>query len=173
MGTPTDPALRALCTPRVLNYIQSWPKYEKIPFKRLYPHANPLALDLMGKLLEFDPSKRITAAEALKHPYLAHYHHEEDEPCHPKLFDFGFEMTNDVEDLKKLIVLEIQDHKQKRESFQMKFSTPTTGALPDKPHLDSTQAAMSVPRYVSEAVIGGPTCVEDEIEMGLQDLKIM
>lgn len=41
--------------------------------------ANPLAIDLLNKLLEFDPAKRITVEEALAHPYLSAYHDEDDE----------------------------------------------------------------------------------------------
>jgi mitogen-activated protein kinase 1/3 len=36
----------------------------------MFPHANPLALDMLEKLLAFNPTKRITVEEALKHPYL-------------------------------------------------------------------------------------------------------
>lgn len=35
----------------------------------MYPAADALALDLLQRLLHFDPSRRITAAEALNHPY--------------------------------------------------------------------------------------------------------
>jgi mitogen-activated protein kinase 7 len=38
-----------------------------------------MAIDLLNKLLEFDPSKRITVEEALAHPYLSAYHDEDDE----------------------------------------------------------------------------------------------
>ncbi|CAG8669486.1 2176_t:CDS:2, partial [Racocetra fulgida] len=38
-----------------------------------------LALDLLEKLLKFDPAARITVEQALAHPYLAAYHDEEDE----------------------------------------------------------------------------------------------
>lgn len=41
--------------------------------------ANPLAIDLLNKLLEFDPAKRITVEEALAHPYLSAYHDVDDE----------------------------------------------------------------------------------------------
>lgn len=42
-----------------------------VPFSSLYPDADPLALDLLSSLLVFDPSKRITAAVALAHPYIS------------------------------------------------------------------------------------------------------
>lgn len=38
-----------------------------------------MAIDLLTKLLEFDPAKRITVEEALAHPYLNAYHDEDDE----------------------------------------------------------------------------------------------
>ena len=38
-----------------------------------------LALDLLEKLLKFDPATRITVEQALAHSYLAAYHDEEDE----------------------------------------------------------------------------------------------
>lgn len=41
--------------------------------------ANPLAIDLLNKLLEFDPAKRITVEQALEHPYLNAYHDADDE----------------------------------------------------------------------------------------------
>ena len=39
------------------------------PHDSLYPEAAAPALDLLEKLLHWDPSKRPTAAEALSHPY--------------------------------------------------------------------------------------------------------
>ena len=39
-----------------------------------------LAVDLIGKLIELDPSKRLTAEQTLAHPYLKEYHDPDDEP---------------------------------------------------------------------------------------------
>lgn len=38
-----------------------------------------LALDLLGKFLIFDPAKRITLEDALKHPFLQELHCPDDE----------------------------------------------------------------------------------------------
>ncbi len=36
-------------------------------------------------LMQFNPAKRITAEEALRHPYVASFHNEADEPSHPEI----------------------------------------------------------------------------------------
>lgn len=50
----------------------------------------PLAVDLLEKMLVLDTDKRITAAEALAHPYFAQYHDPEDEPV-AEPYDQSFE----------------------------------------------------------------------------------
>ena len=42
-------------------------------WKSVYPAANKEALDLLSKLLVFHPSGRLTATQALAHPFLADY----------------------------------------------------------------------------------------------------
>lgn len=60
------------------------------PFRTIYPNANPLAIDLLEKLLVFNPAKRISAAGALAHAYFHDFHNESNEPnCAP--FDDSFE----------------------------------------------------------------------------------
>ncbi|XP_006823265.1 uncharacterized protein LOC100369249 [Saccoglossus kowalevskii] len=45
-------------------------------------HKAPLdAVDLIRKLLYFNPDKRLTAEEALEHPYVARFHNPADEPA--------------------------------------------------------------------------------------------
>ncbi|VDK52756.1 unnamed protein product [Dibothriocephalus latus] len=43
-------------------------------------YLDKIALDLLEKLLTLDPDRRLTAAQALAHPYFAAYHDESDEP---------------------------------------------------------------------------------------------
>ena len=47
--------------------------------------------NLMEKMLQFDPRKRIDVVQALKHPWLAQLHDESAEPSAPGPFEFDFE----------------------------------------------------------------------------------
>jgi mitogen-activated protein kinase 15 len=40
---------------------------------------------LLAIVLQFNPSKRLTAAEALQHPYVAQFHCPDDEPACTKI----------------------------------------------------------------------------------------
>jgi len=70
--------------------VQSLPKRERVPFSQKFRNQDPLALDLLEKMLVFDPRTRITAAQALSHPYLAPYHDPTDEPEADEPFDWSF-----------------------------------------------------------------------------------
>jgi p38 MAP kinase len=48
------------------------------------------AVDLLEKMLVFDPRKRVRAGEALSHEYLAPYHDPTDEPEADEKFDWSF-----------------------------------------------------------------------------------
>lgn len=61
------------------SYLQSLPFKPKIAFSKLYPTADPKALDLLDKMLTFNPHNRITVEEALAHPYLEQYYDPADE----------------------------------------------------------------------------------------------
>lgn len=60
-----------------------------LSWDRICPAATNEALDLLSKMLRFDPDERISAAEALKHPFLKEYqdYAEEDYPDIIKKFD--------------------------------------------------------------------------------------
>ena len=100
LGTPQDPTLTSLCSSRVLKYLRTWPKRLPMPWNTVFPHAEPAALDLISKLLVFDPERRLSAEESLAHPFLAPYHFPDDEPSHPKIFDFKFEAANTIPEIK-------------------------------------------------------------------------
>ncbi|KAH6562098.1 hypothetical protein BASA50_004168 [Batrachochytrium salamandrivorans] len=106
LGTPDDVTLSRIGSERAQLYIRSLPKMKKVPWINLYPKATPVAVDLLEKLLSFDPALRITVEEALAHPYLEAYHDSEDEPIHPSPCDFSFESIESIEDIKHIIAAE-------------------------------------------------------------------
>jgi mitogen-activated protein kinase 1/3 len=91
LGTPTAEELKFITNAKALQWIQSLTPRPKVPLSRLYPNANPLALDLMDKMLKFDPNERISVTEALAHPYFKKLHREETEPNCARPFEFNFE----------------------------------------------------------------------------------
>jgi serine/threonine protein kinase len=52
---------------------------------------DPLAVDLLDKIFVYDPDVRLTAQQALAHPYFEEFHDERDEPLALRPFDGSFE----------------------------------------------------------------------------------
>lgn len=93
---------------QTLRFVQSLPKRERQPLKNKFKNADPqgtpsrpstskhpltfipTAIELLEKMLVFDPRKRIKAGEALADPYLAPYHDPTDEPVAEEKFDWSF-----------------------------------------------------------------------------------
>ncbi|XP_074746306.1 mitogen-activated protein kinase 15 isoform X2 [Strix uralensis] len=62
----------------VINHMSS---RQRVTFEEILPSSTPLpALDLLKKLLVFNPNKRLTAEEALQHPYVKRFHCPAREP---------------------------------------------------------------------------------------------
>lgn len=69
LGTPTESEWPGVTT--LPDYKQSFPKWPAQSLQKTIKElrGDPLALDLLQKMLVYEPSKRISAREALKHPY--------------------------------------------------------------------------------------------------------
>ncbi|RMZ87848.1 hypothetical protein DV736_g4926, partial [Chaetothyriales sp. CBS 134916] len=112
LGTPNEETLSRIGSPRAQEYVRNLPYMPKVPFARLFPQANPDALDLLDRMLAFDPSSRISVEDALEHRYLHIWHDASDEPACPKTFDFAFEVVDDVQDMRKMILDEVMRFRQ-------------------------------------------------------------
>lgn len=70
MGTPPPEILEIFKRKGAAHVdFNSFPKEEGTSIAKLIPHATPAAIDLMLKMLSYDPNKRMNAREALRHEY--------------------------------------------------------------------------------------------------------
>jgi len=58
-------------------YKNDFPVYEARDLAKLFPTLNKTGLDILRKFLRFDPDTRISAQEALAHPYFAEFHQKQ------------------------------------------------------------------------------------------------
>ncbi|KAG0712275.1 Mitogen-activated protein kinase p38b [Chionoecetes opilio] len=107
LGTPPQEYLNRITSESARNYIRSLPHMRKKDFRQVFRGANPLAVDLLEKMLELDSERRITAVQALAHPYLAQYADPSDEPD-SEPYDQSFEdMELPTEKWKELVYEEV------------------------------------------------------------------
>ena len=115
VGTPSDEYIQNIGTDRVKTYLQNLPARRPVDLTVLFPEANKTALELLKLMLVLDPKERVSASDALSHPYLTRYHDPKEEPVCSPPFDFEFEKNLvNKEDLRKAIFEEIDTyHKAK------------------------------------------------------------
>jgi mitogen-activated protein kinase 1/3 len=101
LGTPTMEDYYGIKSRRAREYIRSLPFKKKIPLKSMFPNTSEPALDLLEKLLAFNPIKRITVEEALRHPYLEPYHDPDDEPTAKAIPEEFFDFDKNKDSLTK------------------------------------------------------------------------
>uniref|UniRef100_A0A674ECN8 mitogen-activated protein kinase n=1 Tax=Salmo trutta TaxID=8032 RepID=A0A674ECN8_SALTR len=101
-GTPPASLISRMPSHEARNYINSLPQMPKRNFSDVFIGANPQAVDLLEKMLVLDTDERITAAEALAHPYFSQYHDPDDEP-EADPYDQSFESRElEIEEWKRL-----------------------------------------------------------------------
>lgn len=55
------------------NFISQQPYCPRLKVGDLFPRIPPVAADLIQQMIELDPNIRVTAEDALKHPYFEEY----------------------------------------------------------------------------------------------------
>lgn len=109
LGTPDDELVSTITNENTLNYIRNLPKRSKVNLKDYLQITDDDAVDLLTKMLEFNPKKRITAEEALAHPFLSDFHDPEDEPsAETNLETLLMEQDLDSDGWKAKIMTEIE-----------------------------------------------------------------
>jgi len=103
-GRPNATDVEAIQSEFAATMIENLPDNEPRSLQAMYPNASEDAIDLLQKLLMFNPEKRITAEQALEHPYLAPFHNTDEEIRCEK------EIKMPIDDNKKLTVAAYREH---------------------------------------------------------------
>lgn len=106
-GTPSSTLIQKMQSKDAQSYVRSLPVQKKKAFKEVFSGMDPNAIDLLEGMLVLDPEARLTAKNALSHPYLSEFHDPENEPVSPA-YDDSFESLDlAVSEWKSLIHMEI------------------------------------------------------------------
>mmetsp|Transcript_14874 Transcript_14874/g.25798 ORF Transcript_14874/g.25798 Transcript_14874/m.25798 type:complete len:486 (+) Transcript_14874:1089-2546(+) len=75
LGTQSEESLSFVDRRSGLSFLKELPTCKAVPISSIVPEdTNILAIDLLEKLLKFDPRQRLTAEQALDHPYMRTFH---------------------------------------------------------------------------------------------------
>lgn len=83
--------------------VSTFAEDEKNGWKQILTHTS-IAIDLLKKMLVIDPDTRISAQDALRHPYLAPYHDPTDEPVASGPFDWSFDSADFPKETSKIMM---------------------------------------------------------------------
>ncbi|RHY93068.1 hypothetical protein DYB35_006327 [Aphanomyces astaci] len=71
LGSMADDDIAEIADPDVRFYLRNLPPQPRKSFADMYPGAETEAIDLLHRMLQMNPRKRMTVDDALSHPYLA------------------------------------------------------------------------------------------------------
>ena len=91
LGSPSESDLEYINDQKIKTFVNRLAKRTKQSFNLMFSNANPVALDLLGKMLTFSPKKRYTVEQCISHPYFEGLHDPEQEPTAESIFDFSFD----------------------------------------------------------------------------------
>ncbi|XP_018443611.1 mitogen-activated protein kinase homolog MMK1-like [Raphanus sativus] len=119
IGSPTEYDTGSLNN-SAKQYLRQLPWFDRQSFYLKFPNVPHSAIDLIEKMLKFDPRQRISVDDALAHPFLEKLHDITDEPICKTPFEVGLEeQPLTVEQIKELIYQEAlafkADHQQAEE----------------------------------------------------------
>ena len=117
IGSPDEESMGFVSDPNAVLYLKSLSqkKKNKINFKAKFPGSSEESLDLLQKMLIFDPKKRITVQQSLEHPFFKSIRDPSKEEEATFNLEFEFEDDNDltIEKLRNLFKTVIKSYKKK------------------------------------------------------------
>ncbi|OHT14964.1 CMGC family protein kinase [Tritrichomonas foetus] len=104
LGSPTYDDLRQITNTAARTFMDSLPQKNPVPFQTIFKGSDPQEIDLLSKMLTWNPDRRIDVEKALKHPFFQRLHDPFEEPVAVPMKDFDFEKPEvTMEQLKQLL----------------------------------------------------------------------
>ena len=91
LGKLGDADLDFVTSEKAKRFMKKLPEKTPQPFSSQFPGTPPEALNLMRKMLEIHPHKRVTVESSLEHPFFSTLHNADEEVVSSQPFDFSFE----------------------------------------------------------------------------------
>lgn len=83
-GRPSKEDVEAVRSPYATTMLDGLPPSRQRRMADFFSKADPDALDFISRCLVFNPGRRLTVEQALKHPYVKQFHSPADEPRCPR-----------------------------------------------------------------------------------------
>lgn len=101
---------------------------DRKPLSKLLPQAPPEAVDLMEKLLRFNPNERLSAEEALQHPYVARFTAQRTQPVAdgPITISLPDDTRYTVSEYRDQLYREMAAERRRSRGIEESTSSPTT-----------------------------------------------
>ncbi|PNH07865.1 Mitogen-activated protein kinase 15 [Tetrabaena socialis] len=133
LGKPSPQIVDSIGNPRARKFLQALPAKEPRPLEAKFPNADPQALNLLARLLAFDPFDRPTAADALAHPYFAGLPNAVQQETVPVAANFDFEAcTLSETDVRHLIYREaLQYHPTVLAAYEARMTASRAAGGPE------------------------------------------
>jgi len=115
LGTPKEEDFEFVTDSKAIEYLKSFPFKKPSDLTEIYPAATSEAIDLLKKMLQFNPRKRISIDEALNHPFVSKVRDKSKETVAPGpcILEFEKEGEMTAERLRELFLEEIKNYRKK------------------------------------------------------------
>ena len=116
IGTPSEEDMEFITDPNGILYLKSLKVRPKKNLKSKFPGSTEDALDLLDRMLKFNPHKRITVNQSLEHPFFAEVKDSSKEVEADFNLEFEFEKDENLtmEKLRTLFIQVINSYKNKK-----------------------------------------------------------
>ena len=116
LGTPGPDDYSFILDQNKIKELMKYKSQKRVNFQAKYPAAGDDAIDLLDKLLVFNPFKRLSVDQCLEHPYLAEIRDKSKEVVADSIpikeFDFESETDLTEEKLRELFLQELEIYKK-------------------------------------------------------------